>query len=118
MKYKTFAEFWDTQKTTRLGQCYGLIVIGMSLGVLGSLKSKDIPLGQRAGYGLLAGLALGVLLILVMVVPSMYLAFIRRKKAEGRNVILHRVLLVLYFFPFLTFSTLGSVAFVINYFTS
>ena len=92
--------------------------MGTALGFLGALKSKDLPLGERAGYGLLAGLALGVLLILVMVVPSMYLAFIRKKKAEGKSVGLHRVLLVLYFFPFLTFSTLGSVAFVINYFTS
>jgi hypothetical protein len=118
MKYRTFSEFWDAQKTTRSGQCYGLLVIGMSLGLLGALKAKDIAFGQRAGYGLVAGLALGVLLILVMVIPSMYLAFIRKKKTEGKSVVGHRVLLVLYFFPFLTFSALGSVAFVINYFTS
>ena len=116
MKYRTFSDFWNTQKTTRAGQCYGLMIIGLTLGLLGALKAKDIGLGQRAGYGFAGGLALGVLLILVLVVPSMYLAFIRRKKAEGKSVAVHRVLLVLYFFPFLTFSTLGSAAFVINYF--
>ena len=118
MKYRTFSDFWDTQKTTRAGQCYGLLVIGLTLGLLGALEAKDIGLGRRTGYRLGGGLALGVFLILVMVVPSMYLAFIRRKKAGGKSVAGHRVLLVLYFLPFLTFSTLGSVAFVINYFMS
>ena len=118
MKYRTFSEFWDTQKNKRSGQCYGLLVIGMTLGLLGALKAKDVAFGQRAGYGITAGAVLGLLLILVMVVPSMYLAFIRKKKSERKSVVGHQILLVLYFFPFLTFATLGSVAFTINYFTS
>jgi hypothetical protein len=115
MKSRTFSDFWEANNKTRLGQCYGLLVIGTVLGLLGALKSKDLSIAQRAGYGLFGGVGLGILLILVLVIPSMYLGFIRKKKSEGKGVAIHRVLLVLYFFPFLTFSCLGSVAFVVNY---
>ena len=80
------------------------------------MDNPTCTLSQRAGYGLFGGLALGVLLILVLVVPSMYLAFMRKKKEEGRSVAIHRVLLVLYFFPFLTFAVFGSMALIIDYF--
>lgn len=115
MKYKTFARFWDGTKSTRGGQCYGLLVIGMVLGLLGAVEAHDVSVYSRMVYGVIGGVVLGVLLILTMVVPSIYLAFIRKRKAEGEPVIHHRLLLALYFFPFLTFSVLGSAALVLTY---
>lgn len=116
MKYRTLADFWDTQKSTRQGQCYGLVVLGLFLGLLGALKTPNLTFAQRAGYGLVGGVGLGVLLILVMIVPSIYLRFIERRKKAGKSVLMHRVFLVLYFFPFLTFATLGSAALLLTFF--
>ena len=52
-------------------------------------------------------IALGVLL--VTVVPSMYLGYIRRKKAAGSNVIVHRILFVLYWFPFVPWAFMACI---------
>lgn len=118
MKHRTLRDFWETHRHTRAGQCYGLLVFGFIIGLAGASNTKDAAVLQRTFYGIGAGVALGILLILVMVVPSIYLAFIRRKRAAGGGVLVHQVLLGLYFFPFLTFATIGSVAFVLNYFGS
>jgi hypothetical protein len=48
-----------------------------------------------------------VALLLTMLVPFAYLDYIRRRNAEGKGVLIHRILLVLYWFPFLPYAAAG-----------
>lgn len=111
-----FPRLWRAIQATRQGQCYLLLGIGTSVGLAGAFESNGFPLRLRLIYGVSIGITLGVLLILTMVIPAIYLSFIRKRRGEGVNVIWHRILLVLYFFPFLTYAIIGSASFVFNYF--
>lgn len=115
MKYRTLSEFWDTHKSTRWGQCYGLLILGWVMGVFGALKVEHVSFANRAIYGAIGGVILGVVLNLVLLVPSIYVGFIRRRKAEGRTVWPHWLLLTFYFFPFLPVVCFNTAMTVVNF---
>jgi len=114
--YKSLNAFWAATKDTRWGQAYGLVIIAFVLGLFAALKIEDATVGHRVMiFGLLGG-SFGALLILVMLVPSIWLERIRKKKERGESVLGQRVLLVLYFFPFLTFLSLAALALIMSQF--
>jgi len=114
--YKKLNAFWEATKDTRLGQLYGLVVIAFVLGLFSGLKIQDYTITKRLAVGAGIGLALSVMLALVMLVPSIWLERIKKKKERGESVTGQRVLMVLYFFPFLTFLSLGVFALIMSQF--
>ena len=102
---------WELGKDTRIGQCAALFVFGLFFSILATLRTDWSSTTSRAmlPWCLLIGPAIGLLLILVLVVPSIYREYIKKRQASGQGVLLHRALLVLYFFPLLTFVFLGTI---------
>jgi hypothetical protein len=91
-------------------------VIGFIFGLFVAAKLELASVTKRLAIGVGSGLALGVILILVMLVPSMWLERIRMKEKRGESAVAQRVLLVLYFFPFLTFLSLAVLGLVMSQF--
>lgn len=106
---------WELGKDTRIGQCAALLVFGMFFSILATLRADLSSTTSRAilPWCLLIGPAIGLLLILILVVPSIYREYIKKRQANGQGVLLHRMLLVLYFFPFLTFVFFGAIGWAI-----
>jgi len=105
---------WNPLSQSRRGQCLGILLVGAIVGVCSSIEWTRLPVGQRLVYGLLGGVWAGCIAILVLVVPGIYLEFIRARESRGQYMVVHRFLLGLYFFPFVTAVFLGSIIYFVD----
>ncbi|MDD2762593.1 MAG: hypothetical protein PHE83_01310 [Opitutaceae bacterium] len=102
---------WKHSKNTRLGQLCGLMAIGFLLGLL-ALFSRSIDATPQVRINICLGLGggTGVMLVLMLLVPSIFRSFIARKEKEGKSVWFHKTILIAYFILLVPGLFAGAVA--------
>ena len=87
----------EPRKQSRLKQLGLFICIGFAA-ALSMLFTSDWK--EHVGFVVPIGILISLGLVLAMLIPSIYLEYIRKRKATGQHAALHRVLFFLYWFPF------------------
>ncbi len=87
---------WEVKRHTRLGQVEMCVFLGFVFGLSASLSTQGLSPNERFWGGVVAGVLVSILTILVAVVSSIYLEYIEKRKANGRQVFMHRLALGLY----------------------
>ena len=116
MNRRILTEFGSSDTWSRWEQCRGLLIIGVLCIASGIGSFPRLSTAQQIEYTLLFGAALGLVLILAVVVPSIYRGYIRKRKQAGERVLVHQIMLVLYYFPFLTLTIIAAIAVVVGCF--
>jgi hypothetical protein len=85
------------KRQSRLKQLALFVCIGF-LSAASILFTSDWR--QQIKYVLPIGMLITLGLLLMLLLPAIYLDYIRKRKAAGRNVVIHRILFCIYWFPF------------------
>jgi hypothetical protein len=91
--------FWNERKKTKLGQLHLLWIVSVVFCAVTAIKASDLSTHQKLAFGLGGSVLLYGGLILCYFIPSVYLGFIRERKAQQQPTIIHRVIFSLYIFP-------------------
>lgn len=106
--------FWEEKKKSRLGQLYLLWIVSVVFGASIGIRASEFLLRKRLLFGIAGTFVIFVGLVLIYLLPAMYLAYIRKRKEAGRNVVWHRVLFGAYCFPVIPWLFMGLIALIMN----
>jgi hypothetical protein len=108
------AIFWNERKKTKLGQLHLLWIVSFIFCTVAAIRASDLSTRQKLAFALGGSALIYAGLIICYFVPTHYLAYIRRRKEVKDTVLIHRVLFVLYIFPFIPFVFMAVTALVMS----
>jgi hypothetical protein len=109
MNRPIFTQYKNSDEWPVISQCAGLVLIGWAIVARVIWKIHELTTAQKFGYVFLLGVALGVVLVLAIVVPALYRKYIKQRKDAGERVLVHQIILVLYY-PFLLLLVIFAIA--------